>query len=249
MRYFDENQAKAILAEDWQIDLLKLNPSYCSWGPDEDYMWVKGEGWNSPLKFENWSEFKFKLDDWNECVNFYFRVTREEKVCSDCNGTGYHQEAYRIANSFYPHQCESIGLPAKDAWHDKITQDELEFLQSLGRIPKDATLDQVNKENRSPTGLFGTANLRHDCINRSALIEARCKRLGLTRNCETCDGDGVVYVADHATVSLVLWILHPRKGASRGIEVNNITQQDLPSVFEYLKEAAQRNANRFSKLI
>lgn len=30
MRKFDEKEAKKILAEEWQINLLKLNPDYTS---------------------------------------------------------------------------------------------------------------------------------------------------------------------------------------------------------------------------
>lgn len=51
-----------------------------------------------------------------------------------------------------------------------------------------------------------------------------------------------------AVLNLVLWCIHPRKGASRGIEIKNIQQSDLPNIIEYLKEARDRNCNRFSKL-
>jgi hypothetical protein len=51
-----------------------------------------------------------------------------------------------------------------------------------------------------------------------------------------------------AVLNLVLWIIHPRKGASRGVEVKNIQQSDLPNIIKYLKEARDRNHNRFSKL-
>jgi hypothetical protein len=39
MRKYDENTAKKLNAEQWQLDLPKLNPDYVHWGPHEDYMW------------------------------------------------------------------------------------------------------------------------------------------------------------------------------------------------------------------
>jgi len=49
-------------------------------------------------------------------------------------------------------------------------------------------------------------------------------------------------------VALQLWILHPRKGASRGVYIKNIEENEVPEVIQYLKIAAERNSNRFSKL-
>jgi hypothetical protein len=45
-----------------------------------------------------------------------------------------------------------------------------------------------------------------------------------------------------------LWVLHPRKGASRGIYIKNIEENEVEDVLKYLKQAAERNANRFSKI-
>jgi hypothetical protein len=41
-------------------------------------------------------------------------------------------------------------------------------------------------------------------------------------------------------------VLHPRKGSSRGVEVQNIQEPELPTVYRYLRDAAQRNAYRFA---
>ena len=54
--------------------------------------------------------------------------------------------------------------------------------------------------------------------------------------------------ADEATVSLQLWVLHPRKGCSAGVYIKTITQDALPAVFDFLAKAADRNAERFSKI-
>ena len=58
----------------------------------------------------------------------------------------------------------------------------------------------------------------------------------------------MIYDEPEAKIALQLWFLHPRKGCSRGVYVKNIEESDVPNVIEYLKEAAKRNAERFSKL-
>jgi hypothetical protein len=60
--------------------------------------------------------------------------------------------------------------------------------------------------------------------------------------------DGRIYDEPEARVALQLWFIHPRKGASRGVYIKNIEEKEVPEVIAYLKEAAERNANRFSKL-
>lgn len=62
-----------------------------------------------------------------------------------------------------------------------------------------------------------------------------------------CEG-GFIYDEPEARVALQLWILHPRKGASRGVYIKNIEENEVSEVIQYLKSAAERNANRFSKL-
>jgi hypothetical protein len=116
--------------DQWKLDLLALNPEYCSWGPYEDSMIVNNAGWRSPAFFESWENFgPWGLDSYNECVNFYFEIDDDDR-----------------------------------------------------------------------------------------------------------------------SLALILWWLHPRKGASRGIEIKNIQECDRPAVIDFLKEAAQRNADRFSKV-
>lgn len=53
---------------------------------------------------------------------------------------------------------------------------------------------------------------------------------------------------DIAHVSLTLWIIHPRFGASRGLEISFIQENELTDIFAYLREAAHRNAKRFMKI-
>jgi len=89
----------------------------------------------------------------------------------------------------------------------------------------------------------------HDAINRWICVEARAKHQGVYGKCESkdCEG-GHVYDEDKAILKLQLWYLHPRKGCSRGVLVEKIEQDEIPAVIDYLKEAANRNQERFSKL-
>lgn len=104
MRYFDEQEAGRLNAEPWQLDLLKANPGYLGWGPHEDYMWKKGDGWDSAVYHDTWASFgPWGLDDLNECVNFYFSVNRESKDCETCGGNGEHPDAQWVTQSWYSH--------------------------------------------------------------------------------------------------------------------------------------------------
>ena len=236
MRVYDQEDAERINAEQWQLDLLKLNPEYVHWGPYEDYM-IKESGWDSRQFFDDWDSFgPWELDDLNECVNFYFSVNRKSEECKICDGNGYHSDAQEIVNTFYAHMNDS-GIH----WNDKITQDELDALIKHGRFKSGITVDEVNKKNKP--GSRGIES--HDAINRSILIEARLKRLGIKKLCDECNGNGFVYIEPKSHVSLTLWILHPRKGCSRGVEISNIEQSDLPEIFDWLRDAAKRNADRF----
>lgn len=257
MRYFDEDDAKSLNAAEWQLDLLKANPDYLSWGPHEDYMWTKDDdqSWKSRQIFATWSEFgPWKLDDLNECVNFYFSVNRASVECATCHGDGYHPDASGVVNTFYAHMNA-----AGSHWNDKITQDEVQALVDKGRLmdfthtwaagegwkrndpPTVPTAEQVNAWQRG-------RGLGHDSINRMYLIEQRLKRLGIEHSCPTCHGEGYVHTEPDAHVSLTLWWLHPRKGCSRGIEVTRIQQSDLPAVAQFLRAAADRNAQRFGRI-
>lgn len=106
--------------------------------------------------------------------------------------------------------------------------------------PKDYVLTAA-EVNAAQSSMMG-----HDDINRWILTRTRIKRLGLPLRCDLCNGDGTVYTSPDAHVTLMLWMLVPRKGCSRGVEINNITQDDLSEVFTFLKDAADRNAARFS---
>lgn len=260
---WDKKEVEGLKAEPWMFELLKLNPDYTGWGPYEDYMCGKGEGWSSRLLLDSWPELAkgFHLDDLNECVNFYFEISRASKRCEHCEGSGHNPQTKKIADAFY-------GPGYRGGWVDQITQEEVDFLIEKGRIglkwdeakkemvpevPR-PTAAEVNACNSRSNGLLTSPRGRsgvwsHDAINRVYLIEARAKRLGVWGVCEHCEGEGAIYTEPQAHVNLILWWLHPRKGCSRGIEVKNIQQAELPEVFAFLKSAADRNAERFARVV
>lgn len=253
----DKADLKRMNAEPWMIKLLKKNPSYVFWGPHEDYMMKKDAGWETPAFHKTWKDFgPWELNELNELVNFYFQISRDSKNCDACDGSGQNPETHAIAESFYDHQS-----PTGKGWHDAITQDEVEALQKehrlvvRGKLPsgeegwikkEGLTAEEVNKANGR--GAPGLGNFNHDAINRWILIETRAKRLGVYGKCKVCKGHGDIHTSDHAKVSLVLWFIHPRKGCSRGVEIDSITEAELSEVFSYLKEAKKRNAQRFAKV-
>lgn len=255
---YERKQLKELNAEPWMQNLLKLNSSYPYWGPGNDYMCKKKDGsWDSSIYLDNFSDI-WELDELNEVVNFYFEVFRESKDCDSCDRLGVNPETKQIHEDFY--DFENRGT----RWCDNITQDEFEALVKEGRIhgpfdektkkwappPPECTVELVNEVNRKASGLsheFGC--VYHDAINRWILIKQRAKRLEVYGLCKHCKGKGYIYTKDKAQVSLGLWVLHPRKSCSRGVEINNIQKKDLPKVFKYLKKANDRNTARFKKVI
>ena len=296
MRTFDADDAAQLQAEPWMVAQLELNPDYVSWGPHEDYMWVKGGGWNAPIIHQNWPDGKLNLDDLNEVANFYFEINRPSIGCETCGGLGIHPDAQWISESFYSHSSpfksltagdiqartllERFGsptdrgvlyrgvtefMPAKDVftrygsaffdfcirtrerggyWNDDITEDEAEALVKAGRgsdvLNTAAAFNLAN--------IRGAGGLGHDAINRWILIQQRCKRLGVPYECPNEDCHEGYCFTGPAYLTLVAWVLHPRKGCSRGWEINHIQEHELPDVHAWLRLAAQRNADRFAKI-
>lgn len=129
-------------------------------------------------------------------------------------GSGETPEAYAISQTFYPHM---IGGPMADrlAWHDKLGQAEVDMLIENGRLTRqwklmdrvelqppyevdeyghEIRVEFVRNDKPNPTAAEVNAAERaghvHDAINRSYLVEFRCKQLGIEMNCPTCNGHG-----------------------------------------------------------
>lgn len=291
---YDQDDLKRLNAHQWMVDLLKLNPSYCSWGPHEDYMLVRNaeEGpddlgrpgsnsWNSRLLYKSWKDFGIKLDEYNEVVNFYFELSRDNKQCTGCNGTCFHPDAQWVSESFYKHSSPFCNLEERErqtklllaSFTGSIDKSIPTIGKSDGNFPSEATLKKYKPEFREfcekmASGKYFWSDditedekqalrdnhrswdypLGHDAINRSILIKARLKRYGMPRLCVVCDGEAYEYIEPEAHVNLILWILHPRKGCSRGAEIQRIQQNELPKVFKFLRTAADRNAARFAEI-
>jgi len=249
---YDAKELKQLNAEPWMVELLHLNPSYVSWGPHEDYMCSKNAGWSAPIIEESWKSFSIGLDDLNEVVNFYFEITRDTVDCTSCDHTGLNPETKRISDGFYGDY--------RNGWNKSITQEEVQALLEAGRLrdfthafsagngwqPKHPPYVPTAAEVNAAQGSFA---MSHDGINRHILVKARATRLGVYGLCKVCDGNGYIYTVPVAHVQLILWLIHPRKGASRGVEIKQVDQDDLPAIYKFLKEAASRNHMRFAKII
>jgi len=250
LEYTTPEEVLELNAEPWQIEVLTLNPEYVYWGNNEDYM-SGGKGWNEAMEIESVNQL-FEQDDLNEIVHFYFQTTRESRECEHCGQTGLNPKTKSLADSWFSFDNDDhIQNPLRpnqtynrNAWQYFLTQVEVDALWDGNRLHHDfktkPTAEQVNQWNLSSMG--------HDAINRSICVQARAKHQGVYGLCEHCHGNGTIYTSDKASTSLQLWVLHPRKGCSRGLLLNNIKETDLPEIFRYLKKAQQRSFERFSKI-
>jgi hypothetical protein len=267
----DKKDVERLNAEPWQLELLTLNPDFTSWGPgedrDEDEINVESN-WMTTLSFKTWPQFtkwaKKSPDDRNEIVHFYFEILRDSTDCAACDATGFSPPARALEDAFYEDTGEY------ERWCDAITLDEAQALVNEGRLGSfvngewrnpdvvdDDFVERVNRAN-TPRWVCGhpeslaDAMLRlqfnHDAISRLILIETRGKRLGFKAVCDTCDGHGEVFTAKAAHVRLVLWLLHPGKGASRFLAIELLTQDQVPAALALLSKSAKRNADRFAKV-
>lgn len=238
---YDRKEAQRLAAPPWMLEVLKMNPAFCSWGPGEDCMkGDEGDGWDSAMVVPTWPELDLGLDHLNEVVNFHFAVERATEPCSPCGGTGYNPKTRHIDETFYGN-----GQHDPRRWCEKLTDDEVDALWDLGRLigfASKPTAAEVNAQQRRG-GFSGL-----DAGNRFMVVEIRAKRLGVWGRCPKCHGQGSIFTEPAPRLALVLWVLHPRQGASRGCTVNRVTEGDLPSVFTYLRSAAERNAERFARI-
>ncbi len=183
--------------------------------------WGPGEDYMSENSIETWKDLAVTLNDLNECVNWYFQIVKRSEECQQCEGSGYNSATKKLADDYY-----DFTFGPGSGWRHNLTEDEI---------------DALIKNKRSTT--------EHDAINRFILIETRAKRLGIWGHCSTCNGSGSLFTESECHLSVVLWFLKPRKGGSWGLTVNYIERSDLSAVQDFLREAAKRNAERFSKVL
>ncbi len=271
----DQEYLQNLNAKPWQIELLRANPTYVHWGCYEDYMSVEGERWTSRIIIPTWKQYvqEWGLNELNELVNFYFQVYRKGHQCEHCDGSAYNPATKELADTWYNHDRVMDG---RKRWCDKITDIEVAALMRSGRIsdvsgfhghfdeenqtwvefvgdfpnkkkvnceqPPFPSAESVNEWQRSGHVLDG-----HDAINKAICVHARAEHLGVYGLCEHCY-DGFKYDEPEAKVGLQLWFIHPRKGASRGVYIEEVLQTDLEAVLNHLREARERNHERFEKI-
>ena len=268
----DVKELVKLNADAWQVEQLKYNPSYTSWGNHEDYMSDKNNGWRSAVTLSRWSE-RFDLDSYNELVNFYFFLERKAHNCPHCEGSYLNPATKKLNEDWYSfYDTEYINdRPGhrynNKAWQYHLTEVEIEALVKDGRLNDlvglncwfeeetniwMAWVSGVKMEIEPPVmptpeavNLWATQGMGHDAINRFIAVEARAKHLGVYGHCEHCV-DGVIYDESKAKLGLQMWFLHPRKGASRGVLIEEIHENELPEIYAYLREAAKRNEKRFN---
>lgn len=242
MRYYPKDDYDFKYVEElntakWMVEALKKNPEYNVWGNYEDYMWKDGSGWDSGVLISTVDEL-WELDDMNELINFYFQLHRGSEDCISCEQTGYNQETKEIADAWFDFDRKGV------KWYDNITQDEVDALWRENRL----RIDFKEKPSAEEVNEWSKNGFGHDAINRMICVEQRARRLGVYGLCESCNGNGNIYTESTAKLQLQMWFIHPRKGASRGVLLESIKENELDRVIDYLKEARQRNWDRFSKL-
>lgn len=203
---------------------------YIGWSPGDDYM--GGEGWRENTKYATWADWNPVGNDvdLNLVADFYF--FEESRPCPSCE-SGYSPAAQRVADDFY----DFAGRGTR--WCDKITDDEFETLKAEGRAWQ-ATVEEVNAANGNRAGRGHS----HDAINRMILVEARCKRLGIDPiRCSVCDGNAYLKTG---TIGLHVWMLHPRKGAARGVTVQSVSEVDVPAIKAWLCESFAAHQRHFA---
>lgn len=210
----------------------------------------------------------FKDSDWdlNLIADYYFSVTHDSEDCGCYQG--YSDAVAEIAQTFYDdYEVDWHAVTShvtRKGWHDEITQDEVQALVDEGRLMDwTHTWSKETGWKRREDGYIPTAeevnevqNLKgqglrsHDAINRGILIRARAQRLGLANAdgsvcCERCKGHAYVRTGPDRLV-LYLWLLHPRKGASRGVTIKNVQPEDLPEVKELLRVSMAQHQKHFA---
>lgn len=236
---YNKRLVEWIAPEEWMVECLKMNPNYTSWGPYEEYMSKNDDGgWDNPMIFKTWKEFgPLKLDKYNEIVNFYFEIERKSEPCEFCGESGLNENA-KIFHETWECNNETI-------CENTMTQIALDALWEHDFLKKKFKAKPTLEE------FIAWSVTRQGNIELSYLIscELNNKNNGYFSHCKKCKGHRRNFTEPEAKLGLVLWILHPRRGCSRGFHIKKIQREELPNVVKLLQEAAQRNSDRFSKLI
>ena len=140
-----------------------------------------------------------------------------------------------------------------DTWDNSLGLDDLNecvhFQFSIHQASRDC-VDCVRGWSKEAEAIYRRAleenrrNLSQDAYNQ-AVVE--CEANGYSTHCDICDGSGYISYGP-SRLQVQLWFLVPRKGCSRGVRILNVTQEQLPDVYAWLRRAADRNAGNFARV-
>jgi len=219
----------------------ELRKGYVGWCPYTDYLTTNKEypsSWDNCKKYtakefiKEWLPFD---PDFNQIIDFYFLRMTPSAKCIRCEGSGYNASTKRLSEEWYTH----LRTDGKKGWQYNLNKEEIEVLWKENRLTgfkKMPTPEEVNNE-----------TFLHDAINQGICVETRAKRRGFWGLCGTCKGKGYI-VTGKEYLGLNLWMSHPRKGATRGIEITHIEKVHLPIFYSLLWEAGQRLTKRFKNV-
>jgi hypothetical protein len=126
----------------------------------------------------------------------------------------------------------------RDTKHDRVDEATGEVTSVLIPWRDSVPAEEVNEACRNKRGLL------HDAINRWICVETRARRLGVYGNCDKCDGQGFIPIDLKGRLELVLWIVNPLTGQSYGFEVENIEEDELDAVHDFLGGMRDRLVSR-----
>lgn len=254
----DVNEARLNRLTDHHKRLLRLNPEYPYWSGSEENGAADG-----------WPVGGLCTDDWNELVHFKFDIGRGTCVCDKCDGSGLNEATKKISDSWYgtPGWCCNLTEDEVNALRDNgrlgdvadainggehryyYDRDTKAWMLRVGRDGSAPVDDDFKAPTPSLVNQYYRNNaFHHDSINHWICTEVRAKRMGVWGVCEVCQGDGYVFTTDKPTISLHLWIAHPRRTVTITRTIKNIADDDIPKVIEYLQKARDQVAKKFSKL-
>ena len=119
--------------------------------------------------------------------------------CKQCEAGGLNKATQRISDDYY--DMDKTGRE----WCNNITQDEVQALVDRGRLREfthtfEGEKGWVRREDGYiPTALeinewnINSYPFGHDSLNKSILVKARAKRLGVYGACRFCKGESYIY--------------------------------------------------------
>lgn len=231
---YSQKHLRQLSPAPWMLEALKYNAGYVHWAPGDDYMCGSG-GFSEP-RTATLAELS-ELDDYNECAHFYFDIVRDHKPCVCAKKVPY---------------CAGNSPELQDAYlavqPSDIDEDDLTALVAGNCFQGETkpSLAEVNAFNAKvkPSNLFHPLAWANQDYYKYIIAKSRTERRGHPTECAECQGSGVYWLGE-AKLNLVLWWLYPRKGASGGVTIEDVKQEDMPKVLAWLRHAAERNAAKF----